>query len=137
MTTNKILVGTDTTASADLAVRDAARLARERGAELLVLYVAPEDGLQTAVDPAKAASPETYLSAMTHRFEDVRTSTRIETGDPAELICRVAADEGADTIVVGNRGVHGSRWRLRESVPNDVLRHSPCSVLVVDTRRAQ
>lgn len=137
MKTNKILVGTDTTASADLAVRDAARLARERGAELLVLYVAPKDGLETAVDPAKAASPEMYLSAMTHRFEDVATTTRIETGDPAEQICRVAADEGADTIVVGNRGVHGPRWRLHESVPNHVLRRSPCSVLVVDTRRAQ
>ena len=33
----KILVGTDTTASADLAVQDAAELARARGAELLVL----------------------------------------------------------------------------------------------------
>ena len=34
-----ILVGTDTSAAADLAVEDAARLARDRGAELLVLYV--------------------------------------------------------------------------------------------------
>ena len=37
-----ILVGTDTTAAADLAVEDAARLARARGAELLVLYVRPD-----------------------------------------------------------------------------------------------
>ena len=37
-----ILVGTDTSAAADLAVEDAARLARDRGAELLVLYVQPE-----------------------------------------------------------------------------------------------
>ena len=34
-----ILVGTDTSAAADLAVGSAARLARERGAELVVLYV--------------------------------------------------------------------------------------------------
>jgi len=51
----KILVGTDTTASADLAVRDAAELARARGAELLVLYVAPEGELRAVVDPGKAA----------------------------------------------------------------------------------
>jgi nucleotide-binding universal stress UspA family protein len=137
MKTNTILVGTDTTASADLAVQDAARLARARGAELLVLYVAPTDGLQAAVDPGKAASPEAYLSAIPRRFDDVATTTRMETGDAAEQICRVATAVGADTIVVGNRGVHGPRWRLHESVPNDVLRHSPCSVLVVDTRRAQ
>ena len=133
----KILVGTDTTASADLAVQDAADLARARGAELLVLFVAPEEGLRSVVDPAKAANPESYLSSLTHRFDGVTTSTRVERGDPAEQICAVAADEGADTIVVGNRGVHGNWWRVRDSIPNLVLRHSPCSVYVVDTRRAQ
>jgi nucleotide-binding universal stress UspA family protein len=133
----KILVGTDTTASADLAVRDAAELARARGAELLVLYVAPEGDLRAVVDPSKAANPEAYLATLPRRFEGVTTTTRVERGDPAERICEVAADEGADTIVVGNRGVHGSWWRVRDSVPNLVLRHSPCSVYVVDTRRAQ
>jgi nucleotide-binding universal stress UspA family protein len=49
----------------------------------------------------------------------------------------VAAEEAADTIVIGNRGTHGHWWRVRDSVPNLVLRHAPCSVLIVDTRRAQ
>jgi nucleotide-binding universal stress UspA family protein len=39
--------------------------------------------------------------------------------------------------VIGNRGAHGSRWAVRDSVPTMVLRHSPCSVFIVDTRRAQ
>jgi nucleotide-binding universal stress UspA family protein len=39
--------------------------------------------------------------------------------------------------VVGNRGTRGSWWRVKDSVPNLVLRHSPCSVFIVDTRRAQ
>lgn len=134
---NKILVGTDTTASADLAVRDAAELARARGAELLVLYVAPEGELRAVVDPDKAANPEAYLAGLPKRFDGVPTTTRVERGDPAERICEVAADEGADTIVVGNRGVHGNWWRVRDSIPNLVLRHSPCSVYVVDTRKAQ
>jgi nucleotide-binding universal stress UspA family protein len=85
----------------------------------------------------KAASPEAYLAALPQRFDGVATTTRVEQGDPAERICEVAADEGADTIVVGNRGVHGSWWRVRDSIPNLVLRHSPCSVYVVDTRKAQ
>src|SRR5215211_8466511 len=38
----KILVGTDTSASADLAVGEAARLAGQSGAERLVLHVRPE-----------------------------------------------------------------------------------------------
>lgn len=132
-----ILVGTDTSAAADLAVRDAARLARDRGAELLVLYVRPDVDALAIVDPAKAADPLAYMAAMSGRFPGVVTHTRTDSGDAAERICEVAAEVRAETIVVGNRGVHGPRWRVRESVPNFVLRHAPCSVFIVDTRRAQ
>jgi len=132
-----ILVGTDTTASADLAVQDAAELARLRGAELLILYVEPEQALRSVVDPAKAADPGAYLASIPRRFPGVTARTRVTSGDPAARICDVAAEEHADTIVVGNRGTHGSWWRVRDSIPNLVLRHSPCSVYVVDTRRAQ
>jgi nucleotide-binding universal stress UspA family protein len=132
-----ILVGTDTTAAADLAVEGAARLARERAAELLVLYVRPGSSLAAVVDPDKAADPERYLAHIRERFPGLTTSTRTEEGDPAERLCAVADELGADTIVVGNRGTHGSWWRVRDSVPNLVLRHAPCSVYIVDTRRAQ
>ena len=49
----------------------------------------------------------------------------------------VADAEQVETIVLGNRGTHGAWWRVRDSVPNTVLRHAPCSVLIVDTRVAQ
>jgi nucleotide-binding universal stress UspA family protein len=132
-----ILVGTDTSAAADLAVEDAARLARDRGAELLVLYVKPEGADRSVVDPDRAADPRTHLGRIASRYPGVPTTTRIEDGDAATRICDVAAEVRADTIVLGNRGMHGSRWRVRESVPNLVLRHAPCSVYIVDTRRAQ
>jgi nucleotide-binding universal stress UspA family protein len=132
-----ILVGTDTSAAADLAVEDAARLARERGAELLVLYVKPDSDLRSVVDPALAADPGAYLRLIASRFPGVVIRTRVETGDPAERICDVAEEERAEAIVLGNRGVHGTRWRVRDSIPNIVLRHSPCSVYIVDTRAAQ
>lgn len=132
-----VLVGTDTTAAADLAVEDAARLARDRGAELLVLFVRPDGDVRAVVDPAKAADPEAYLTRIATRFPGVITRTRTEVGDPAERIVHVAEQERAEAIVLGNRGTHGSWWRVRESVPNLVLRHAPCSVLIVDTRKAQ
>lgn len=132
-----ILVGTDTSAAADLAVEDAARLARERGAELLVLYVKAESDARAVVDPDRAADPRAHLQRLASRFPGVRTTTRIEDGDAASRICDVAAEVRAETIVLGNRGTQGSRWRVRESVPNLVLRHAPCSVYIVDTRRAQ
>jgi nucleotide-binding universal stress UspA family protein len=132
-----ILVGTDTSGAADLAVEDAARLARERGAELLVLYVQPHGLDRAVVDPDRAADPPAHLRAIAGRFPGVATSTRVEVGDAASRICDVAAEVGAETIVLGNRGTHGSRWAVRDSVPNLVLRHAPCSVYIVDTRAAQ
>jgi nucleotide-binding universal stress UspA family protein len=133
----KILVGTDTSASADLAVQAAADLARVNDAELLVLHVRGMNAAHDAVDPRKSADPERYLMAMTTRFPDLRIRSWAEEGEAADRLVAVAADERVDTIVVGNRGVHGSWWRVRESVPNLVLRHAPCSVLIVDTRSAQ
>jgi nucleotide-binding universal stress UspA family protein len=132
-----ILVGTDTSAAADLAVVDAAKLARARDAELLVLYVRPDSDLRTVVDPALAPDARAYLAKIPDRFPDVSTRTRTELGDPAETICEIAAEEAADTIVIGNRGAQGTRWRVRDAIPNIVLRHSPCSVYIVDTRKAQ
>ena len=132
-----ILVGTDTSAAADLAVEDAARLARERDAELLVLYVKPEGDIRAVVDPDRAADPRAHLLRLAARFPGTSVTTRIEDGDAATRICDVAAEVMAETIVLGNRGTQGSRWHVRESVPNLVLRHAPCSVDIVDTRKAQ
>jgi nucleotide-binding universal stress UspA family protein len=134
---NRILVGTDTSASADMAVRAAAELARLREAELLILHVRSPNGVHDAADPKKSADPDRYLASMTSRFPALRVRSWSEAGDPADRLVEVAAAERVDTIVLGNRGVHGPRWRVRESVPNLVLRHAPCSVLIVDTRAAQ
>jgi len=133
----RILVGTDTSAAADLAVQAAARLAHERDAELLVLQVRANGTAHDAADPKKSAEPDRYLSQMSVRFPQVRVRSWSEPGDPAERLVEAAAKERVDMIVVGNRGVRGPWWRVRESVPNLVLRHAPCSVLFVDTRVAQ
>jgi nucleotide-binding universal stress UspA family protein len=132
-----ILVGTDTSAAADLAVEDAARLARDRDADLVLLYVRPEGDLRSVVDPSKAADPDRHLAKLTERYPGVRATARVETGEPADRLVTVAAELHADAIVVGNRGTKGSWWRVKDSVPNLVLRHAPCSVYIVDTRRAQ
>jgi nucleotide-binding universal stress UspA family protein len=136
-TVKKILVGTDTSAAADLAVRSAAELAAASDAELLVLYVQHVDGAHDAADPRKSPDAERYLREMGERFPGVRVRSWSEAGDPAQRLVEVAERERVQTIVVGNKGVHGPRWRVRESVPTMVVRHSPCSVFIVDTRVAQ
>lgn len=134
---NKILVGTDTSAAADLAVRAAADLARRSGAELLVMQVRSDGGLHDAADPQKSADPDGYLARMPGRFPGVAVRSWSEPGDPAARLVEVAERERVETIVLGNRGTRGAWWRVRDSVPNLVLRHAPCSVFIVDTRAAQ
>jgi nucleotide-binding universal stress UspA family protein len=133
----KILVGTDTTASADLAVQAAAELARVAAAELLVVHVRSNGASNDAADPRKAADPERYLGDVRRRFPTLEIRTRTERGPAADRLVEVAEEERVDTIVLGNRGTHGSWWRVRDNVPNIVLRHAPCSVFIVDTRTAQ
>ncbi len=132
-----VLVGTDTSSAADLAVETAADLARARGADLVVVYVRPSGAVRDVFDPDKAADPAAYLARMPARFPGVTVRTRHEQGDPADRICRVAVDEAAEVIVVGNRGVHGRLLSYLRSVPNEVLRGAQSSVLVVDTRSRQ
>jgi nucleotide-binding universal stress UspA family protein len=135
-TMKKILVGTDTSSAADLAVEAAAELARVNDAELLILHVRGPGAERDAVDPKKSADPDRYLTTMTARFPDLRIRSWAERGEAAERLVEVAQTERVDTIVVGNRGAQGSWWRVRDSVPNLVLRHAPCSVFIVDTRAA-
>jgi nucleotide-binding universal stress UspA family protein len=65
--------------------------------------------------------------------EGVTVETHARWGNPAEVLCDLAAHLNADLIVVGNRGMQGGR-RFLGSVPNTVSHHSPCSVLIADTQ---
>ena len=133
----KILVGTDASGSADLAVEAAAKLAAAQDAELLVLYVRPPLDAREVFDPAHVPDADAYMTAIRDRYTEVKVRGRFETGDPAETICDVAEEEGADVIVVGNRGTHGKKRWFLGSVPNAVVQHAPTSVYIVDTRSAQ
>ena len=63
----------------------------------------------------------------------VEAATYGRQGDPADAILDVAEEQGADLIVVGNKGMTGARRFLLGSVPNRVSHHAPCSVLIIRT----
>ena len=63
---------------------------------------------------------------------DVEVEVHPAVGAPATAIVEVATRVGADLIVVGNKGMRGTR-RVLGSVPNSVAHHAPCAVLIVDT----
>ena len=102
-----------------------------------MLHVRADSAARDAVDPKKSADATGYLAEMERRFPSITVRGWSESGDPAERLVAIAEQERVATIVIGNRGTHGSWWRVRDSVPNLVLRHAPCSVMIVDTRAAQ
>jgi nucleotide-binding universal stress UspA family protein len=142
-----IVVGTDGSSTADEAVRQAAELARSWSAPLHVvsaykvttadaaLGMAPEVSLVLTdwlVDTRNVV--EEMLQATSQRLESegIKVETHCRAGHPVKAICDVAKEQGADLVIVGSRGMQGSR-RVMGSVPNSVSHQAPCSVLIVQT----
>jgi nucleotide-binding universal stress UspA family protein len=63
-----------------------------------------------------------------------RVTRSTPTGNPADVIVAAAAAHHADLVVVGARGLGGMSRLLLGSVSERVLRHAPCSVLIVKER---
>ena len=58
-------------------------------------------------------------------------STRLESGDPVGCILKAAEETGADTIVMGHRGLRDIEAAAFGSVSNKVSHESTCSVVMV------
>jgi nucleotide-binding universal stress UspA family protein len=142
-----IVVGTDGSATASEAVRQATELARSVGAKVFLVSAyepvpegrlrderqqVPED-LQWMVNPREDVESTLEASAGTLQESGVEVETLAREGDPADAILDVAEEKDADLIVVGNKGMTGAKRFLLGSVPNKVSHHAPCSVLIIRT----
>ncbi|TMK20225.1 MAG: universal stress protein [Actinobacteria bacterium] len=147
MAYKKILVGTDGSPPSLMSVREAARLAKAFGSELVVVC-AYEPVDQATVERWKEDAPTdigwrfTATSGAETAAEKGREAAGelgvvpravIEEGEAGDAIIRVAEREGVDLIVVGNRGMAGPTRFLLGSVPNKVSHHAPCDLLIVKT----
>jgi nucleotide-binding universal stress UspA family protein len=61
----------------------------------------------------------------------------VRLGDPAVVLAEVAADSGAELIVVGSRGRGAWRSAVLGSVSSDVARLAPCPVMIVSERAVE
>ena len=57
-------------------------------------------------------------------------SAGIRFNDLSVALCSIAEDQGADVLVVGNKGMHR---KILGSIPNSVSHNAPCSVIIVKT----
>ncbi len=142
-----IVVGTDGSETAREAVRQAVELAARLGARLRIVSAyepvpaarlreeareVPLD-LEWAINPREDVDATLREAAEAARDGGVDAETYARQGDPADAILDVAEEQGADLIVVGNKGMTGARRFLLGSVPNRVSHHAPCSVLIIRT----
>ncbi len=139
----RILLPSDFSPAADPPARWAATLRRAFGAELVILHVldlslAGMAGLPTQVAMMPAvdeliervrAEAVQEMARLAERFPQARTLIR--EGSPRPMILQVAAEVGADLIVMGTHGRTGLARVLLGSVAGYVVSHSTIPVLTV------
>ncbi len=135
-----VVVGADGSASAAEAVQHAIDLVRMSGGRLHIVSAYQSQGLRVAGGDEAARSldsgelADSVLADLSSRARSAGVEVTIhgKAGAPADAICEVATEVGADLIVVGNKGMKGVR-RVLGSVPNSVAHQAPCSVLIAAT----
>lgn len=146
----RVLCAVDFSAWSTAALELASSLAQESGATLDVLHVIewpwgeppPPDLAELAPEQASAlAEFRRYLEkGATNRLESLIAETvgprcvgtaQILHGKPYVEVLRLAANIGADLIVLGVRGRNPVDLTLFGSTTNQIVRHASCSVLTL------
>jgi len=144
---SSIVVGTDGSETAGKAVQQATELAKQVGASINLVSAyepvanrrlreesrdVPKD-LEWMVNPREDV--EATLKEAAEQVEEagVNVDRFAREGDAADAILDVAEETHADLIIVGNKGMTGTKRFLLGSVPNKVSHHAPCSVLIIRT----
>jgi nucleotide-binding universal stress UspA family protein len=139
-----IAVGTDGSETAAKAVDFAMDMAERYGAKLIIASAytpvsedrlrkeqtdAPQE-IQWSINPSEEV--DSTLRAVEEQAKErgLKYASEARNGDPADILCEIAGDHGADVIVVGNKGM---QRRILGSVPNSVSHKAPCSVMIVKT----
>lgn len=138
-----ILVATDGSESAMLAIEEGFRLAKRCAAKLVMLAVAEvnqeseyEAFAPTLLDTIQAGHAK-HLATLKDRAEreKIQCETKVlVAGEPYVAIVEEAENQHADMIIMGSHGRTGLKRLLMGSVTSRVIGHAPCKVLVVPSQ---
>ena len=152
---SRILVATDGSATSELAIEQAARLAKDQGAQLRIVHVIEQSRLAFAAAGPVAVDLEGIVEALRQsgkaaleRGRAIAQKAGVQAdaaivGDDAvdDRVAMVLSDEArrwkADLIVLGTHGRRGINHLLMGSVAEAVARVAPAHVLLVRARPAQ
>jgi nucleotide-binding universal stress UspA family protein len=127
-----IVVGTDGSDTASIAVGESIQLAKAFDETLHVVCAYHPRALETRDLPSEFAGsvlPDSKVQAV---LDDVLARAR-QAGVRADAILDLAARLQAGLIVVGNKGISSVRRYVLGNVPSKVVHHAPCSTFVVQT----
>jgi nucleotide-binding universal stress UspA family protein len=139
-----ITVGTDGSDTASKAVDFALDVAEKFGAKVVVASSyrpvgedrirqeqrdAPQD-IQWSINPTQDVDAALRAVEDKARSRGLQVTSEARQGDPADVLCDIAEQHGADLLIVGNKGM---QRRVLGSVPNSVSHKAPCSVVIVKT----
>ena len=150
----KILLATDSSEEAELALSTAVDLANTTNSQLHVVTVGPWNPDPSYASHEASLRWETYeqaseaigkeaqeiLDNQVRKIEEgggTVQEAHLRRGRKDEEIVRVAEEIGAGLIVMGSRGLGGVRRALMGSVSDSVIRHAHCPVLVVRKEKDQ
>jgi nucleotide-binding universal stress UspA family protein len=136
-----IVVGTDGSEPAELAVREAIGIAARDGAELHIVTAFQDpaifreriDSGATTFNINLQEVGDSVAARAVHEAEaaGVKVTSHAHEGHPAEAILDTASEQNADLIVVGSRGLSGVQRFLLGSVSQKVSEHAACNVMIV------
>lgn len=115
----KVLIATDGSLTAHQAARHGHALAQALGAEVALIYV------------GDALIGDIVLRDTAARLGGDDIKRIVVKGQPASQISRLARDH--DLVVVGNKGMTGSRRYIQRVVPSRVAHEAPSDVLIAKT----
>ena len=150
----KILLATDGSEEAQLALSTAVDQANSTNSELHLVSVGPWSPdpayhnheasfrWETYEDVVKAIGKEAQqiLAEQVKKVEEAGGTVQeayVRRGRKDQEIVRLAEEIGAGLIVIGSRGRAGVRRALMGSVSDSVVRHAHCPVLVVRKQKQQ
>lgn len=121
-----------------MAVREARRFQQLTQAEVVLLHVTEPafEGLRIHTgdfhDQMQVAARRELEALMIAHFGSAASvTTLVKDGRAGEMICEVARTVKADAIFIATHGITAMKHFMLGSVAEKVVRHAPCSVLMV------
>jgi nucleotide-binding universal stress UspA family protein len=129
----KILLPTDGSTHSLKAAEYAAEISKQFDSETHILNVITKSTIRISRKREEKSSVQALEETkdVFDRWSIKVIVRKVVRGNPAEIICKIAEEEGFDLIVIGSRGLSGMKAFFLGGVSDKVSRHAICPVLIV------